>query len=55
MMLYIQFLLFLRNVKDLRHECGNVVSHRMMGYRRIRFGPLFASEIRMKRVQQLRT
>ncbi len=52
--LYIRFPLFLRNVEDLLHERGIDVSHETVRYWWIRFGPMFASEIRRKRVQQLR-
>ena len=53
-MLYILFPLSLRNVEDLLHERGIDVSHETVRYWWNRFGPLFASEIRRKRVQQLR-
>ncbi len=54
-MLYIRFPLSLRNVEDLLHERGVEVSHETVRYWWNRFGPMFASEIRRKRVQQLRT
>ena len=54
-MLYIRFPLSLRNVEDLLHERGIDVSHETVRYWWNRFGPMFASEIRRKRVQQLRT
>ncbi len=53
-MLYIRFPLSLRNVEDLLHERGIDVSHETVRYWWNRFGPVFASEIRRKRVQQLR-
>jgi putative transposase len=53
-MLYIRFPLSLRNVEDLLHERGIDVSHETVRYWWNRFGPMFASEIRKKRVQQLR-
>ncbi len=53
-MLYIRFPLLLRNVEDLLHERGIDVSHETVRYGWNRFGPIFASEIRQKRVQQLR-
>ncbi len=53
-MLYIRFPLSLRNVEDLLHERGIYVSHEAVRYWWNRFGPVFASEIRRKRVQQLR-
>jgi len=54
-MLYVRFPLSLRNVEDLLHERGIDISHETGRYWWNRFGPLFASEIRRKRVQQLRT
>ncbi len=54
LMLYIRFPLSLRNVEDLLHERGIDVSHETVRYWWNRFGPMFASEIRRKRVQQLR-
>ncbi len=53
-MLYIRFPLSLRNVEDLLHERGIDVSHETVRYWWNRFGLLFASEIRQKRVQKLR-
>jgi putative transposase len=44
----------LRNVEDLLHERGIEISHETVRYWWNRFGPVFASEIRRKRVQQLR-
>ncbi len=54
MMLYIRFPLSLRNVEDLLHERGIDVSHETVRYWWNRFGPIFATEIRRKRVQLLR-
>nr|WP_328823204.1 IS6 family transposase [Sulfitobacter sediminilitoris] len=53
-MLYIRFSLSLRNVEDLLHKRGIDVSHQTVRYWWNRFGPMFASEIRRRRVQQLR-
>ncbi|WP_108861414.1 IS6 family transposase [Ruegeria sp. Alg231-54] len=53
-MLYIRFPLSLRNVEDLLDERGIDVSHETVRYWWNRFGPVFAAEIRRKRVQQLR-
>jgi len=53
-MLYIRFPLSLRNVEDLLHERGIDVSHETVRYWWNRFGPTFASEIKRRRVQQLR-
>ena len=52
--MYVRFSLSLRNVEDLLHERGIDVSHETVRYWWNRFGPMFASEIRRKRVQQLR-
>lgn len=48
------FPLSLRNVEDLLHERGIDVSHETIWFWWNRFGPMFASEIRRRRVQQLR-
>ena len=53
-MLYVRFPLSLRNVEDLLHERGIDVSHETIRFWWNRFGPMFASEIRKRRVQQLR-
>ena len=54
-MMYVRFPLSLRNVEDLLHERGIDVSHETIRFWWNRFGPLFASEIRRQRVQQLRS
>ena len=53
-MMYIRFPLSLRNVEDMLHECGVEISHETVRFWWNRFGPIFASGIRKKRVQQLR-
>ena len=53
-MLYVRFPLSLRNVEDLLHERGIDISHETIRYWWNRFGPMFASNIRRKRVQRLR-
>ena len=53
-MLYVRFPLSLRNVEDLLHERGIDVSHETVRFWWNRFGPMFAAEIRRKRVNQLR-
>ena len=53
-MLYVRFPLSLRNVDDMLHERGIEVSHEIMRFWWNRFGPMFATKIRKKRVQQLR-
>ncbi len=54
LMLYVRFPLSLRNVEDLLHERGIDVSHEMVRYWWLRFGLMFASEIRRRRVSQKR-
>src|SRR4028119_593834 len=54
-MLYVRFPLSLRNVEDLLHERGIEVSHETVRFWWMRFGPMFAAEIRRKRVGQLRS
>ena len=53
-MLYVRFPLSLRNVEDLLHERGIEISHETVRFWWNRFGPMFAAEIRRKRVQQMR-
>ncbi len=53
-MMYVRFPLSLRNVEDLLHERGIDISHETVRYWWNRFGPIFAAEIRKKRVQHLR-
>ncbi len=53
-MLYIRFPLSLRNVEDLLHERGIDVSHETIRFWWRRFGPMFAAEIRCKRVDRMR-
>ena len=53
-MLYIRFPLSLRNVEDLLDECGIEISHETVRYWWNRFGPMFAAEIRGKRVEAMR-
>ena len=53
-MMYVRFPLSLRNVEDLLHERGIDISHETVRFWWNRFGPLFAAEIRRKRVQNLR-
>ncbi len=53
-MLYVRFPLSLRNVEDLLHERGIDVSHGTIRFWWNRFGPMFAAEIRRKRVNRMR-
>ena len=54
-MLYVRFPLSLRNVEDLLHERGIDVSHETIRYWWQRFGPMFASEIKKRRIQSLKS
>ena len=53
-MMYVRFPLSLRNVEDLLHERGIDISHETVRYWWNRFGPMFAAEIRRKRVNRMR-
>ena len=52
--MYVRFPLSLRNVEDLLHERGIDISHETVRFWWNRFGPLFAAEIRRKRIQKMR-
>ncbi len=54
-MLYFRFPLSLRNVEDLLHERGIDVSHETVRFWWNRFGPMFAAEIRRKRIDRMRS
>jgi len=54
-MLYVRFPLSLRNVEDLLHERGVDVSHETIRFWWRRFGPMFASEIRKRRTEGMRS
>ena len=53
-MMYVRFPLSLRNVEDLLHERGIDISHETVRFWWNRFGPMFAAEIRRKRVEGMR-
>jgi len=53
--LYVKFPLSLRNVEDLLHERGIEVSHETVRYWWHRFGPMFASEIKKRRIQGMKS
>ena len=53
-MVYVRYPLSLRNLEDLLHERGIDISHETVRLWWHRFGPLFAAEIRKKRVTQIR-
>ena len=54
-MLYVRFPLSLRNVEDLLHERGVEISHETVRFWWHRFGPLFASEIRKRRIEGMKS
>lgn len=54
-MMYMRFPLSRRNVEDLLHERGIEVSHETVRFWWNRFGPMFAAEVRRKRIDHLRT
>ena len=54
-MLYVRFPLSLRNVEDLLHERGIDVSHETVRFWWHRFGPMFAAEIRKRRIEGMRS
>ena len=49
-MMYVRFLLSLRNVEDFLHERGIDICHETVRYWWNRFGPIFAKEIHKKRM-----
>ena len=54
-MLYVRFPLSLGNVEDLLHERGIDVSHETIRYWWRRSGPVFAAEIRKRRVEGMKS
>ena len=54
-MMYVRFPLSLRNVEDLLHERGIEVSPETVWFWWNRFGPLFAAELRKRRVSRARS
>jgi putative transposase len=53
-MMYVKFPLSLRNVEDLLAERGIDVSYETIRFWWNRFGPMFAADIRCKRVERMR-
>jgi putative transposase len=53
-LMYVRFPLSLRNVEDLLFERGIDICHETVRHWWNRFGPMFAAEIRRKRVQHMR-
>ena len=54
-MMYIRFPISRRNVEDLLHERGIEISHEAVRFWWNRFGPLFAAEIRKRRISGVRS
>lgn len=54
-MMSVRYPLSFRTVEDLLHARGNDISHETVRFRWPRFGPLFASEIRKRRVSGMRS
>ncbi len=54
-MMYVDFPLSLRNVEDLLFERGIDISYETVRFWWNRFGPMFAAEIRRRRVQHMRS
>lgn len=53
-MMYVRFPLSLRNVEDLLFERGIDVCHETVRFWWNRFGPLFAADIKRKRINRMR-
>jgi putative transposase len=53
-MMYVRYPLSLRNVEDLLAERGIDISHETVRFWWNRFGPMFAAEIRKRRVVPMR-
>ena len=54
-MLYVRFPLSFRNVEDLLHERGVDINHETVRSWWHRFGPIFASEIRKRRIEGMQS
>ena len=54
-MMYVRFPLSLRNVEDLLHERGVDICHETVRFWWNRFGPLFAAEIRKRRIEGMQS
>jgi len=54
-MMYVRFPLSLRNVEDLLHERGIDISHETVRFWWLRFGPIFAAEIRKRRIEGMKS
>jgi putative transposase len=51
--MYVRYPLSLRNVEDLSAERAIDISHQTVRFRWNRFGPIFAAEIRKRRVAHI--
>jgi putative transposase len=54
-MMYVRFPLSLRNVEDQLHERGIEISHETVRFWWQRFGPMFAAEIRKRRIEGMKS
>jgi putative transposase len=54
-MMYVRFPLSLRNVEGLLHERGVEISHETVRFWWHRFGPMFAAEIRKRRIEGMKS
>lgn len=54
-MLYVRFPPSFRNVEDLLHERGIDISHETVWFWWNRFGPMFASDIRKRRIEGMKS
>jgi putative transposase len=54
-MMYISYPLSLRQIQDLLFECGTDICHETVRFWWNRFGPMFAAEIRKRRLRQHRS
>jgi putative transposase len=54
-MLHVRFALSQRKLEDLLHERGVDISHETICYWWHRFGPIFAAEIRKRRIARMRS
>jgi len=53
--MYVRFPLSLRNVEGLLHERGINISHETVRFWWNRFGPMFAAEIRKRRIEGMKS
>ena len=53
-MMYVRYLLSLRNVEDLLFERGIAICHETVRFQWNRFGPMFAADIRCQRISRMK-